>query len=465
MDADKEPVEGPELLLALDRAASRPQRGALHEQLEQSLREQIRDGRLAPGSRLPSSRGLASQLGISRGVVLEAYAQLVAEGYLTATQGAPTRVASAPAAERPPVPASSLRSRWAYDFDPGLPDLAAFPRTAWMRSLRAVVRDAAFDDLGPGDPRGSPELRNALMSYLGRARGAAPEPEHTLISSGFTQGFAILCRTLKDRGLDRIAVEYPGFEPHRLIAERAGLEPVAVRVDELGIDVAELVAARCEVVVVTPAHQFPTGALLASERRAALLDWAEDVDGLIVEDDYDSELRYDRVPVGALQGLAPERVCQIGSTSKRLVPGLRIGWVLSPSWLTGALTYEKALADGGSPVLEQLALAELITRGELDRHLRRMRIRYRRRRDALVSALSTAIPGARIGGVAAGLFVPVTLPGRVDEQAVVNAAATQGIGLGRLGGDGRGGLLIGFGNMSEPRLQAGVRLLAEHCIP
>lgn len=422
--------------------------------------------------RLPSSRSLAADLGVSRGIVLEAYAQLTAEGYLTASQGTPTRVATAASAERPPVPASTLRRRHPYHFDPGAPDLAAFPRGRWLRSVRAVLAQAAFDALGPGDPRGTPELRNELMAYLSRARGAAPEPEHTLICSGFTQGFAGLCRALRDRGVERVAVEEPGWAQHRLIAERAKLEPIGIPVDERGVSIEALSASGCDAVVVTPAHQFPTGAVLASERRAELLEWAEDADGLIVEDDYDSELRYDRDPVGALQGLAPERVCNIGSASKRLVPGLRLGWVLSPSWLTGALTYEKGVSDGGSPALEQLALADFIARGELDRHLRRMRLHYRQRRDALLSALADAFPAGGVSGIAAGLFVLLMLPDGVDEDAALSAAAARGVGAEglmshRLGPTGQAGparpagLVLGYGNLPEPAIDRGVRLLAD----
>ncbi len=420
----------------------------------------MRSGRLAAGTRLPSSRALAAELGISRGVVLEAYTQLIAEGYLTASQGAPTRVAQTPSTERPPVPATSLEARYEYEFDPGLPDLVAFPREAWLRCMRAATREAQFGELGYGDPRGAPQLRNELMAYLSRVRNAAPEPEHTIVCAGFTQGFAALCRTLRDRGVERIAVERPGWPQHRLAAEQAGLQPQPIRVDEDGIDVSELAASGCEVVVVTPAHQFPTGAVLSSERRAALLEWAEDQDALIVEDDYDSELRYDRLAVGALQGLAPERVCQIGSLSKRLAPGLRLGWVLSPSWLGGALTYEKGVADGGSPLLEQLALAELIARGELDRHLRRMRLHYRTRREALVQALARHIPTARTGGIAAGLFALVLLPGPIDEHALVSAAAARGVRVDSLGGE-IPGLVLGFGNTTEPAIERGVAVLAQ----
>jgi GntR family transcriptional regulator/MocR family aminotransferase len=457
-----EPVLGPELLLSVDRNSP----GALHKQLERALRDQVRGGWLAPGTRVPSSRALAAALRVSRGVVLEAYAQLTAEGYLTASQGAPTRVASTPAMERPPVMASSLQPHYTLDLRPGVPDLASFPRAAWLRSLRSAAASAPFDALGSGDPRGVPELRDELMHYLARVRGAAPEPEHTLICTGFTQGFALLCRTLADRGLERIALENPGWASHRLLAERNGLRPVPVPVDEQGIDVAALAQTGCEVVVVTPAHQFPTGAVLSSERRAALLAWAEDEDALIVEDDYDSELRYDRVAVGALQGLAPERVCHIGSVSTRLAPGLRLGWVLSPSWLTGALTYEKALADGGSPALEQRALADLIARGELERHVRRMRLRYARRRQSLIAALQRAVPAARVSGIAAGLHVPALLPSDVDEDALLSQAGRRGVGLEGLSWHAideprAPGLVLGFANHPEAALQRAMGIVGE----
>jgi GntR family transcriptional regulator / MocR family aminotransferase len=391
--------------------------------------------------------------------VLEAYSQLVAEGYLTATQGAPTRVAPGFTGERPPIPAAALGSRHRYDFDPGLPDLAAFPRERWIRSLRAALRAATFEQLAAGDPRGIPQLRNELLSYVSRARGAAPEPEHTLICSGFAQGFATLCRTLRARGLEHVAIERPGYPRHRLIAEQSGLDAIPIAVDEHGLDVAALAASGCEVVVVAPAHQYPTGVVLSSERRAELLEWADENDALIVEDDYDSELRYDRPPVGALQGLAPERVCHIGSLSKRLAPGLGLGWVLSPSWLTGALTYEKATAEGATPVIEQLALTDFIARGELDRHLRRMRLRYRRRRQALTAALTTAFPDARVTGIEAGLFATTLLQ---DPEALLATAAERGVGVEAIAhdGDGPAGLILGYGNLSEPAIAEGVRRLA-----
>jgi GntR family transcriptional regulator / MocR family aminotransferase len=455
----KEPVAVGELLVVLDRDAP----ATLHEQLELWLRDQVRTGRLATGTRLPSSRALAAALGVSRGVVLEAYSQLVAEGYLTSSQGAPTRVAATSGSERPPVAAGALEMRHAYDLRPGVPDLAAFPRDSWLRSVRAVLREAPFDALGDSDPRGEPRLRDELMRYLGRARGAAPEPEHTIVCAGFTQGFAILCRTLRDRGVERIAVEEPGWARHRLIAERAGLEPVPVAIDAHGIEVGALHESGCECVVVTPAHQFPSGVVLGAERRAALLDWAEEANGLIVEDDYDSELWYDRVALGALQGLAPERVCHIGSVSVRLAPAIRLGWVLAPSWLTGALTYETALAEGPAPAVAQLALADFLERGELDRHLRRMRSRYRARRSLLLEAVASALPGSEVTGVPAGLFALVTVS---DEERVLREAArlgvdVEGLSAHREPGPGAGGLVIGFGASSEPALARAIELLGQ----
>jgi GntR family transcriptional regulator/MocR family aminotransferase len=453
--------QGGDVLVSVDRTGGLP----LHEQLELALRENIRQGRLPAGTKLPSSRQLAQQLGLSRGVVVEAYAQLTAEGYLVSSQGAPTRVAAATSAERPPVPASSLQPRLTYDFDPELPDLAAFPRDQWLRSFRAAARDAPFGALGEADVRGAPDLRNALMDYLSRARSAAPEPEHTVVCSGFKHGFAALCRVLRDRGVERIGVEEPGWSPHRLLAEAAGLIPVPVPVDRLGIDVAQLAESQCEVVVLTPSHQHPTGAVLRPERRAALLEWAEDEDALIVEDDYDSELRYDRVAVGALQGLAPERVCQIGSTSLRLAPGLCMGWLLCPSWLTGALTYELGVSGGSPPALGQLALRDFIVRGELDRHVRRMRGRYRSRRSALVAALENHLPDARVHGVPAGTFLLVSLAGPLDLQGLLRRAAESGVGVRPVDSSSSDiELVLGYANLSEPAIERGIALLADALI-
>ncbi len=438
----------------------------MHEQLERVLRERIRSGTLSSDTRLPSTRALAAELGVSRGVVTEAYGQLAAEGYLTISQGAPVRVARAVRAASPRAPARSLLESFPYHFHSGLPDLAGFPREAWLRSLRTALRDSPLSATGYGDPRGVPELREALADYLGRVRGAEADPEHTLVCTGFMQAFTLLCRALRARGVERIALEDPGWHVHRLIVENTGMQVVPVPLDEQGLRVDELARTDAAAVLVTPAHQFPTGVVMGPERRAALIEWAED-ERLIVEDDYDAEYRYDRVAVGALQGLAPEHVAYIGSASKRLVPGMRLGWMLTPSWLAWELTSAKAIEDGGSEAIGQLALCDFIARGELDRHVRRMRLRYQHRREALLEALARWAPQGRVTSPgAAGLFELVVLPEGVDEPRLLRAAAARGVGMEglswhRFRPGGPPGVLLGYGNLSEPAIEQGVRLIGE----
>jgi GntR family transcriptional regulator / MocR family aminotransferase len=458
---ERGPVAPTELLVELNREDELP----LHTQIERSLRERIRAGNLAADTRLPSTRALADTLGVSRGVVSEAYGQLAAEGYLSTRQGAPVRVAAAVhGVERPP--AGSLLRRYAYDFHPGLPDLAGFPREAWMRSVRTALRGSALDALGYGDPRGAPPLRETLAEHLGRVRGCDADPDHMIVCTGFMQGFSLLCRALRGRGVERIALEEPGWHNHRLIAEQAGLEIVPIPVDEQGIVVERLAAADVSTVLVTPANQFPSGAVLTPARRAALVDWAGE-ENLIVEDDYDSEFRYDRVAVGALQGLAPERIAHLGSASKRLAPGLRLGWMLLPSWLTWEVTAGKTIEDGGSEIVGQLALRDFIAKGELDRHIRRMRLRYRSRREALLAALARWLPAASVESRGAGgLFALVGLPPGADEPGLVRAAAARGVGVEglathRWAAGGAPGLLLGYGSLAEPAIEQGVQLLAE----
>src|SRR5580692_2439209 len=458
----KGPVTGPELLVELDRAGELP----LHEQLERSLRENIRRGRLPAGTRLPSTRGLAAELGVSRGVVTEAYGQLGAEGYLETRQGASVRVARAVRAAVPRAPARSLLPSFPYHFHPGLPDLAGFPRDRWLRSLRAALGESPLDAVGYGDPRGVPKLRETLADYLGRVRGAAADPENMLVCTGFMQGFSILCRWLHGQGVEAIAMEDPGWHVHHLIVEQAGLQMIPVPVDEQGLSVRALANTGARAVLVTPAHQFPTGVVLSRERRAALIEWAEDGERLIVEDDYDAEYSYDRVALGALQGLASERVLYIGSASKRLAPAMRLGWMLLPSWLAWQLITAKAIEDGGSEVVGQLALCDFIERGELDRHVRRMRRRYQTRRDALLRALVRCLPDGTPCGAAAGLFELVELPAGVNEPALLAAAATRGVGMEglawhRFTHGGAPGLMLGYGNLPEPAIEQGVRLIGE----
>jgi GntR family transcriptional regulator/MocR family aminotransferase len=448
-------------LVELDREADVP----LHEQIERSIRAGIRSGRLSAESQLPSTRSLAAELGISRGVVSEAYGQLAAEGYLLARQGAPVRVAPTVRAAAPRASSPSLLPSFTHRLDPGLPDLAGFPRDRWLRSLRAAWRQAPIDAVDYPDPRGVPALRETLAAYLGRVRGAAAEPEQLLVCTGFSQGLSLIARWLASRGVPSVALEDPGWHSHRLILEQAGLAVEPIPVDSEGLRVDLLEHSEAAAVIVTPAHQFPTGAVLSSGRRAALIEWAEQGERLIVEDDFDAELRYDRAGVGALQGLAPERVAYIGSASKRLVPGMRLGWMLTPSWLGWPLISVKAIEDRGSEAIGQLALHDFIERGELDRHLRRMRLRYQRRREALMESLSRHLPEALVEPGAAGLFELAELPQGVDEAALISAAASRGVGveglaLHRFKPGGRPGLVLGFAGMPEPAIEQSVRLLA-----
>jgi GntR family transcriptional regulator/MocR family aminotransferase len=443
---------------------------SLREQLEAQLRDGVRAGRLRPGTVLPPSRALARELGVSRGVVVEAYAQLVAEGFLTARRGAGTAVANRAAATAGPPPAAAGPPdppAPAYDLRTGRPDLAAFPRAAWQAATARALRAVPHAALGYGDPRGAPALRGALAEHLGRARGVVADPDRIVVTAGVTQGLGLVWRALRERGVRRVAVEDPGWRAQRLSVEDAGLEAVPIAVDEHGLDVAALRASGAQAVAVTPAHQFPTGVVLAPERRAALAAWAAESGGVIVEDDYDAEYRYDREPVGALQGLAPEHVVYAGSASKTLAPGLRLGWLVLPAGLAPAVAERRGRADHGGPVLGELALAELLRRGVVDRHLRRTRRRYRARRDALLGALARELPAVRAGGVAAGLHLVAWLPDGVDEAAVASAAAGRGVAVHALHADCTvvaprpGALLLGYALLPEPALERAASLLAD----
>ncbi len=317
-----------ELLLSVCRDGSR----TLGAQIEDQLRRAIRGGALRPGSRVPSTRDLARQLGVSRRVAVDAYAQLAAEGYLSLRQGARPRV-SAAVAHVPDAVAvrASPPPRPRFDFRPSMPDVSTFPRAAWLRSLREALATVTDADLGYGDPLGVEALRFALADYLGRVRGVLADPEHIVVTNGYTQGLGLVCRALAGAGAKRIALEDPSNPEDRLIATRAGLEPVSIGVDDAGTRVDELRRADTDAVVLTPAHQHPTGVVLTGPRRTDLLAWLRERHAIAIEDDYDAEYRYDRVAVGALQGLDPDRVVYAGSASKTLAPALRLGWlVVSP---------------------------------------------------------------------------------------------------------------------------------------
>jgi GntR family transcriptional regulator/MocR family aminotransferase len=459
-----------DLLLEMRRDAP-PTLGA---QIEDQLRRAIRDGALRPGALVPSTRDLARQLGVSRRVAVDAYAQLAAEGWLVLRQGARPRVSDAAETSggaraagdaAAPAPAAAR-----HDFRPSAPDVSRFPRQAWLRALRQALADMTDADLGYGDPRGVEALRDALAGHLGRTRGVVADPDRIVVTCGFQQALDLVCRVLAARGARRLAFEDPSFAEQREIAARAGLEPVAVPVDDEGLRVGALEGTTADAVVVTAAHQHPTGVVLSGARRAALLAWLRAHDTVAIEDDYDAEYRYDRAAVGALQGLDPEHVVYAGSASKTLAPALRLGWLVLPRRLVGPVAEAKHLADQQNGRIEQLAFAGFLARGELDRHLRRMRAAYRVRRDALVRALADELPDATVSGIAAGLHATVRLRPDDDEAAILAEVARRRIALStmsahRVAAPEAGApvppiLLLGYGQVPEAAIRPGVRALA-----
>jgi GntR family transcriptional regulator/MocR family aminotransferase len=383
--------------------------------LERALRDAIRAGRLAAGTRLPSTRALAADLGWARGTVAGAYSQLVAEGWLSGRAGAGTVVAAGREVAALDVSAPRVEPAVRYDLTTGSPDVAAFPRRPWAAALRRVLREAPDEALRLGDPRGRVELRTELAAYLGRARGVVATPDRIVICSGYVQALGLLT-TVMGR---TVAMEDPCLPLHREAVAARGCRVVALAVDDGGARVEELHA---DAAVVTPAHQIGLGATLAPERRAALAEWARE--GVVVEDDYDGEFRYDGRPVGALQALAPDHIVYAGTASKALSPALRIAWLVLPEPLVEPVVEAKRLADSASPALDQLALARLIAAGELDRHLRRMRIHYRRRRDALLAALPHQVA---VLGIAAGLHVTLRVP--APEEEILAAARERSLAV------------------------------------
>jgi DNA-binding transcriptional MocR family regulator len=452
-----------DLHLRLDRSA-----GGLADQVAAELRTAIRSGRLAGAVRLPATRDLARDLGTSRGVVVEAYQQLVAEGFLASRQGSGTRVAHvqpAPAAV-PAPPVSSAPRPVAYDLTAGTPDLSAFPRRAWLAALRQVLQTIPHAALGYGDAGGVPELRAELAAYLRRVRAAEVPAEGPVVTNGVAQGLSLVISALARAGPVPLAVEDPHSVRTVSLLEAAGARRVPVSVDEEGIDVGALRRTPARVVLVTPAHQYPTGVVLSPRRRAQLVAWAAEVDGLVLEDDYDAEFRYDRDPVGCLQGLCPQRVVLLGSVSKSLAPGLRLGWLVAPPPLADAARRARATSDLGSPAIDQYALARLIASGAYDRHLRQLRRRYRARRDAMTTALARWLPGAVVRGVSAGIQLYLELPAGRDQDAVIAAAAERGVAVEGAAplwaaAGGRPALVLGFARLPEHRIPQAVRLLAE----
>jgi GntR family transcriptional regulator / MocR family aminotransferase len=458
----------PELLIRIDRDASAP----LRAQLEGELRSAIRAGRLTAGAPLPSTRALAADLGLSRGIVVDAYEQLLAEGYLIARQGSATIVAEGRITAQRALPERSAKvtvepaiAPVRYDFRPAVPDTSTFPRRSWHKSLRKVLATAASGTMGYPDPLGTSAARVALSAYINRSRGTSAHPDRMLICNGFTQGFRLTCAVLRRQGIEAVATEDPSHEEQREAVRDAGLKCIPIPVDEQGLIVERLEKTEARAVLVTPAHQYPTGAVLAPQRRAALLDWAMRTQAFIIEDDYDAEFRYDREPIGALHGVAPDRVVYVGSASKTLAPALRLGWLVAPARLIDEFARVKKREDRGSASLEQLAFADFIERGELDRHLRRMRRIYRGRRDSLVKALRNHMPKRRVFGIAAGLHLMLELPPGADEDEVITEARKLSVNVTgtqeyRARAKLPPSLILGYGFLRDSAVAEGVRRLA-----
>jgi GntR family transcriptional regulator/MocR family aminotransferase len=456
-------TSGPDLHLALASLGTR------HAALEDALRVAIREGRLAAGTRLPSTRALAGDLGLSRGTVVEAFAQLAAEGYLDARHGAGTWVADLSLAVASPLrplerPARAPR----FSFSPGLPDLTSFPQAAWMSALRQGLRGMSAASLGYGDPRGRRDLREQLASYLARARGVRADPDLVIVCAGFRHGLSLVARALRTAGAEALAMEDPCAPQHRVVAAAAGLSLSPLPVDALGARTDLLSSAAAPAVVLSPAHQFPTGVVLHRDRRAAAVAWTTSSGGLIVEDDYDGELRYDRQPVGALQALAPDRVAYGGTASKTLAPGLRLGWLVVPPHLLEPIVSMRYGEDVHVPALEQIALCELLRSGGYERHVRRMRARYRGRRDRMLALLAERAPVLAPVGISAGLGVLLELPeGCPTSAQLIAEASLRSIELYPLGPhyrDGRAprdGVVIGYGAIPEHDFDAGLSALGD----
>ncbi|WP_443056339.1 aminotransferase-like domain-containing protein, partial [Streptomyces sp. IBSBF 3136] len=354
-----------------------------------------------------------------------------------------------------------------HDLRQGTPDASAFPRAAWSASYRRALQAAPSEAFGPGDPAGRRELREALAEYLARARGVRAEPDRIVVCSGFAHALRLLFGQ-GGGGVLRgpLAVEAYGLGFHRELLAAAGVRSVPLALDEFGARVEEL--GRQRAVLLTPAHQFPTGGPLHPERRAGVIEWARARGAVVVEDDYDGEFRYDRRPVGALQGLDPERVVHVGSVSKSLSPALRLGWMVLPGGLVGPVLAAKGEREAWASVPDQLALADFLVSGSYDRHVRRMRQRYRSRRDRLVAMLAERAPHVEVTGVAAGLHAVLRLPPGT-ERSVVKAAAWQGVALDGLaafrhpetGMVAPDGVVIGYATPPEHAYGAALEALCE----
>lgn len=434
--------------------------------LETALREAIRDGRLVSGTVVPSTRSLAADLDLSRSTVVAAYEQLIAEGYLRAEHGSATRVAPLLATAPPVAEVDLFGPTPLHDFRPGEPDASSFPRARWLRSVRRALGDAPDHALGYADPRGFAQLRSVLAEYLGRTRTVVADRSAVHVVGGYGAGLGFLAEAFRRQGVERIAIEDPMLPMHVHVLRTAGLETVPVPLDAEGIDVDLLRSAGVGAVVVTPAHQYPTAITMSATRRTEIIRWARDQGAWIVEDDYDGEFRYDRRPIGSLQGLGPDRVVYGGTVSKSLSPALRLGWLVVPEPLRSDLLRVINVRAAVSTI-DQLALADFIQRGELDRHVQSMRGVYLRRSNALRTTLAETAPWLQVGDGAAGLHLIAHLRwGRLDEATVLAAMDAESVGLLGLRTHHRSsaagnGFAIGFSRPPEHHFPAALERLGE----
>ena len=474
--------------------------GPLYRQAYRGLRAAILDGTLAPGERLPSSRTLARDARLARNTVLQAYEQLVAEGYAVSRRGAGTFVASElPEALARPVrarrgdgratPAPAPLSDWGrralrhlprrvawdrphpaprYDFRYGDPAYDDLPYATWCRLLARRARRASERQLSYGPPGGAPELREALAAYLARSRGVVCDPEDVIVTCGAQQAIDLTARVLIGPG-DPVAVEEPGYLGIRNALEIAGARLVHVSVDDEGLPPEKLEGRDAKLVCVTPSHQYPLGGVMPLARRVALLERARETGAFILEDDYDGEFRYDGRPLESLQALDRDgRVLYAGTASKAMFPALRIGYLVTPPALRDALLAAKAFADTGTATLEQRVLADFIAEGYFERHLRRARVRHAARRAALLEALDRHFgDAAEVVGANAGLHLVAWLrdvaPGelrRLRERAARRDVGVHPITPFYARPPRRAGIILGYAALDEAAIAEGVRRLA-----
>jgi GntR family transcriptional regulator/MocR family aminotransferase len=450
---------GPEILLHIDRA--HPE--TLAAQVRAGLRDAIRLGRLPAGTRLPASRVLADDLGVSRGVVVDAYAQLAAEGFLVTRPGSGTLVSDA--AGLTPAHSSWWHRRgqqhqrlWQPEIDlrPAGPDPALFPRSQAARTMTEVFRRLPAAEFSYTGPWGVAALRRQLESHLGRLRAAMAPADGIVVVTGRTQALTVIARTLAAAGYDQVAVEDPGDPRHRHLLQAHGLKPVPVPVDDQGLDVSVLAASGCRAVLASPGCQFPTGAVMSAARRARMLEWAVASRALIIEDDLHADFHFERPALACLQGMRPEQVILIGSVSMTLAPAMRLGWIVPPPQLLRAIAETKRDDDFGTPVMEQHALASWLESGQYDRHVRHARRSYAMRRAALSRQLGQRFPGWPQHGTPAGLEILLELPGSLSDGHVAAHARQQGLGVTpltpmRVRAAGPPGLVLSYARLAPRR--------------